>query len=461
MQLLAGKWRQLFQFLVREKDYAELIKGSMITFGLRFLSFVLMYALHVVIATFYGAEELGVYALSLTVLDIGAVLVLFGTDTAVVRFISEYRSYAAFDVAERMLTRMIRLTVSASVLIGAVLWLSAEWLSGWFHDPMLGDAFRAVALILPSTVLIRLYAAAFRGTKQVRESIFFDMVGPRFGNLVLLLVLIGVAGLKPSFIWYSLAVAVLVNSMVTTVVWKRKAGKLAKGEEGREPGEPGLERDAGIQTILTVSMPMYLTAAMYLIMGWTDTIMLGHYQDATVVGIYSMVLKLSLLTSFAFISVNTILLPKISELYWGNHHDRLRRVVGFSTRIMFWSALPFLCLLAFFSDDLLGLFGAEFTVGSMALIILCIGQLVHSATGSVVSLLNMTGHETMSRNVLLAATAANLIGNFLLIPPFGLVGAAAATTISSILRDVWASRYAGKVFGFRTWYIPFAKERLP
>lgn len=458
MDTIRNKLKILFHFVLQEHDYTEIFKGAIITFFLRLLSFVLIYVLNFVIAKLYRAEALGNYTLAVTILDIGTVIALIGMDTAVVRFISQYRSINAFQAANRILNRMIYFTIPVSILLSSVLWIASEELAeNVFHNSKLIIVFHIVSLLFPPTIIIRLYASAFRGTKKVGASVLFDLIGIRLGNLVFLFGFIVTLGLDDAYILYSLAIAIWINALLSSIIWNANAKKLGTYCVHEDEASVNFPR---IKEIISVSLPLYLTASMYLIMGWTDTLMLGFYKDEKVVGIYSVVLKLSQLTNFAFISFNTILLPKISELFWGNQKERLQNVVVFFTRIMFLGSVPVLFVLSLLSDLLLSVFGGEFTVGTVPLIILCIGQLINCSTGSVISLLNMTGHQKYSRNVLVAACVVNIVGNLILIPPFGMVGAASATAASSIIRDVLASYFSYKIFGFHTWYLPFRKVKI-
>ena len=91
-------------------------------------------------------------------------------------------------------------------------------------------------------------------------------------------------------------------------------------------------------------------------------------------------------------------------------------------------ALPLLDLAGF----VLSMFGDSFTAASGALRILLLGQLVNAATGSVGSLLTMTGHERAAAVVLAVAAAAQIALGLVLIPRLGAEGAALANTASLV-----------------------------
>ena len=69
-------------------------------------------------------------------------------------------------------------------------------------------------------------------------------------------------------------------------------------------------------------------------------------------------------------------------------------------------------------------FGAEYSAAYLPLVILSIGQLVNAGTGSVAYLLNMSGHEQDTMRVYFVAALVNAVLNFILVPKYGMFGAA-------------------------------------
>ena len=72
----------------------------------------------------------------------------------------------------------------------------------------------------------------------------------------------------------------------------------------------------------------------------------------------------------------------------------------------------------------MGLFGDEFLYGKWVLIFLCITQFITFCSGSVGPILQMTGNEKVFRNINIIATIINIFSNIILIPKYGINGAA-------------------------------------
>ena len=118
-----------------------------------------------------------------------------------------------------------------------------------------------------------------------------------------------------------------------------------------------------------------------------------------------------------------------------------------------WIALPAMAvtlLLIAGGKLLLPRVGEGFEVGWLALVFLALGNLVLSINGPASLLLNMTGHQDATAKAYGAAAAANIALNIILIPRFGLAGAALATMVSTGAMSCWLVWIASRTLGIRT-----------
>ena len=203
---------------------------------------------------------------------------------------------------------------------------------------------------------------------------------------------------------------------------------------------------------------MLLISSLALIMKWTDTIMLGIFTTEKDVGIYNVAVKISTLTAITLAAINSIAAPKFAE-FWGKKDIKnLKRTVHQTTKLIFFSSIPILILIWIFPSYFLKIFGEEFIIGKNALLILSIGQFVNAISGSVVILLNMTGKQVVAQNIVLIGTILNIILNALLIPIYGINGAAIASMISVSFINLSSVFYIKKEFRFVTIYLPSLKK---
>jgi len=103
------------------------------------------------------------------------------------------------------------------------------------------------------------------------------------------------------------------------------------------------------------------------------------------------------------------------------------------------------------------LFGENFTASYGVLIVLSIGQMVNSVTGSIGYLLNMTGHEKVDMTINLFVSILNILGNLLVVKPFGMLGVGLVTMSSISLKNIIASTWYYKKYRITIFYLPFLK----
>ncbi len=187
---------------------------------------------------------------------------------------------------------------------------------------------------------------------------------------------------------------------------------------------------------LSVSFTLMIITIMQIVTGYADTIMLGALSSYTESGIYSIALRISNFTSFSLIAINMMLAPLISELYFSNKRSTLQKNITFAARTSSLLALIIIFFLIFLGKKILNLFGPEFHIAYTPLLLLLPGQLMNCCCGSVGLILSLTGHHNFTVLILGITSILNLILNFILIPLYGMTGAAIATTISTSIWNI-------------------------
>jgi O-antigen/teichoic acid export membrane protein len=119
-------------------------------------------------------------------------------------------------------------------------------------------------------------------------------------------------------------------------------------------------------------------------------------------------------------------------------------------RVTYWNVvltLPVFAALLLLSRPLLGLFGGAYEKGAAALTLLAAGQLVNAATGPLGQMINMSGRPyiTMLNNAFVAALNVGLC--LVLIPRYGVTGAACATVASITLVNLIKLVQVRVIFG--------------
>ncbi len=433
--------RRFLKSLEEDGHLKELVQGSLTFISLRVVGMPLGYLFAVLVARIYGPAPMGMLALASTIIEIGAILAALGLGNALLRFVAEHYARDEKATAKAFYLKGISLCVPASVVASIAIYIMAPYVAEVvLNKPHLTPYIRVAAFGLLPGVLLTLNLETLRALKRIRAYTSMQNVMPP--------VLLMMAFLTGYFVlgYREIMLLILVGVFSTSVVFLVSMAFLWK--EFAHIGHASVTVSAG--QLLSVSMPMLMTGALFMIMSWTDIIMLGMWRTDAEVGIYNMAVKLAMITSFPLMAINSIAAPKFAE-FWGRQDmEGLKRMAQQSTRFIFWTSAPVLTLYLLFPSFFMGIFGEEFRVGALALVILSIGQFVNAASGSVGYILQMTGKQNVLSNIVLGASLTNILLNYILIPEFGIYGAATASCVAMVILNLLPLFIIKKKYGFFT-----------
>ena len=153
-----------------------------------------------------------------------------------------------------------------------------------------------------------------------------------------------------------------------------------------------------------------------------DKITLAYFFTETEIGVNAICLSIIAFIPTVLISVNSIFAPIISELHTNKNNELLKYYYQNSSKYIFILTYPLIVFLAFFSENVMNIFGQDFLIGSNLLLLLLIGELFNISSGSVGIILNMCGFDTITRNVNVLCSTIVVFFYILLIPLYGLIG---------------------------------------
>jgi O-antigen/teichoic acid export membrane protein len=153
-----------------------------------------------------------------------------------------------------------------------------------------------------------------------------------------------------------------------------------------------------------------------------------YFRSAEEVGLYQAASQSAILFGIILGAFGTIFMPMIVDLYHRKELERLDELFKVSTKWGLYLSLPLFLVLWFAPAEVLaGIFGAGFEAGAPTLKILAVAQLINVSTGTVGPMLIMTGHQKQWLAISASMLVLNLALSTLLIPRFGISGAAVAS----------------------------------
>jgi O-antigen/teichoic acid export membrane protein len=181
---------------------------------------------------------------------------------------------------------------------------------------------------------------------------------------------------------------------------------------------------------LAISLPILMVEGFYLLLSYTDVLMLQQFRSSEEVGVYFAVVKTLALVSFIHYAMSATTAHRFAEYHAIGDRARLAAYLAHAIKWTFWPSLAATVLLLAFGKPLLWLFGPQFVTGYDIMFVAAVGLVVRSAIGPVERLLNMLGHQHICALAYALAFVMNVVLCITLIPRFGGHGAAAATSIS-------------------------------
>ena len=443
---------------LKDKDFSEIIKGSGISFFLRFGGLAVGYLLTLLIANLFGANGLGDYVLAITILRLFTLLAKLGLDTTSIRFIAAFASQDKWTSIFRFRKQVISILSISSIVASLLMYFLAEPIAD-----LINANYKYIQLsaffVLPMAFFM-LHYESLRGLKRIAAFSFFYMMAQGLFTIVSVLI-IHQFTISSNVPIYAYLVSVFIVSILSFLSFKYS---LKKSSEGMESTEKELR---SYSEILKISVPLMFAQSVQFIMAWTDKLMLGAIDTPNVslglttnsseVGIYHTAFKLSMFAAVALMSINSIASPKFAEMYASKNKEGLKKIVHQSTKMIFWVTLPLVVIFFSIPDFLLGLFGEEFKIGMFAFILLSCGKMISAFSGSVGNILQMTGNQNILARILFLGAIINVLLNLILIPKYGINGAAIASTISTVFWNITMVFAVKKKLGFYSFYLPFIR----
>ncbi|MFL6796041.1 MAG: polysaccharide biosynthesis C-terminal domain-containing protein [Xanthobacteraceae bacterium] len=395
-------------------------------FLIRVISAALAFGSQVLLARWMGTFEFGIYVYVWTwVLLLGQAIDL-GLGTAAQRFIPEYRDRGAltllrgFLAGSRWLAVLIAIGISA-LCVGLVS-LAQPWLDDYTIIPLY-----LACLTFPAYAL----ANVQEGISRSYDWVCLSMMPAYIVRQALLTVLMAAAYVVDLPMTAITAMIVAAASIwlpalgQTLILNRRFAHCIPSGAKAYE-----------FKKWLTMALPVLMVEGFYSLLAYTDVLVLQHFRSPQEVAVYYAAVKTLALVSFIYYAVSATTAHRFSSYHVAGDRAGLSAFIAQSIKWTFWPSLAATAVLLAFGQPILGLFGPSFTDGYDLMFILAAGLLARAAIGPIERLLNMLGEQRACALVYAGAFAANLALCLVLIPRFGMAGAAAATAIALVLESI-------------------------
>src|SRR3954470_22695674 len=395
-------------------------------FLIRVVSAAMAYASQILLARWMGGSEYGTYVYVWTwVLLLGSMMDL-GIASSAQKIIPEYRARGETALLRGFLTGSRAMTFAVSALISVLLAGMVRTLSPWIEAGAVMPLYIG-CMTLPAFVVANIQDGIARSHDWMRLGLM-----PQFIVRQTLIIALTAGAFVLGF--HLGAVAAMIAS--AAAVWIAMAGQMVvlnRRLDGHiEPGPKAYD----LRGWLAVSLPILLVESFYLLLSYTDVLVLQQFRSSEEVGVYFAVVKTLALVSFIHYAMAASTAHRFAEFNAIGDKARLSAYVAHAIKWTFWPSLAATILLLALGKPLLWLFGPQFVVGYDIMFIAAVGLVVRSAIGPVERLLNMLGHQHICALAYAMAFIMNVALCIALVPRFGGHGAAAATSIALTFESV-------------------------
>lgn len=404
----------------------RLLSQSTIIFGGRLFGAGLVFLAQAAIARLWGAEILGEYLLVIAAVNIIAVVMPLGFETIGTYFAAEYRAKGEGLLLRGFIARAYGHVAATGLLL---------FFGGYQLAPLLGEAGRVLmAHWLPTCVMALAFAlvlvngALMVGLKRpyagfFAESLFRPMV-------VIGAVPLAAMALTPSAAFDELIWIIALGFLAIAIVHTVYVIIAVRAVPTELPARP---REAG--RWWRFALPWVIIALATDFFFDLDLLLLSGLLSREELAIFGVCTRIFGLISFGVVAVYAVNLPDMFESEALSDRSGFHRKVGDANLVASILAVVLFCGVGIGAPLALMLFGPAFAAGALPLTVLSLAMLVRALLGPAALVLSIHDRPYATLPAIAVGMATLVIANLLLVPAYGLMGAALAAVLA---QTVWS-----------------------
>lgn len=394
-----------------------LVKGAGMTAAGIFASKFLAYLYRTAVARMAGKEAYGQLSLGIAVIGMGTTITFMSLDQGIEKFVSEYRMEDDKAKIRGVVLSSLFISLLMSLIVGGGIYFYAEFIAAQiFKSQGLASILRVFAFVPPFAAISKVFISVAVGFKDVKYEVISERVAK---NVIQVAATVGLlaTGLGVIGAVYGWLISSIVTAGITVFLVERYVFPVLR---------PKFEAKYNFSELLKFSFPLFLTGMIGTLLGWADTFFLGYYMGDAEVGLYNAALPIAMMLQIPYRSFNSLSLPSMNEIK--DSTEDTSRTLKTLTRWTIISTIPLFALLFLFAEPSIALlFGREYVSASGVLVILSAGYFFSVSTGHLGAVIKSESRNEFILFNTVANFFLNIALNILLIPRYGITGAAIAT----------------------------------
>lgn len=401
-------------------DRGQASRTSLTAFAIRIVSAAIALVSQIVMARWMGGFEYGIFVLVWTTMIIVGNLSCLGFHTSIVRYIPEYRELGRLAELRGVMMASRAFVLTTSTFFAAIgilgVWYFSASIASYYVIP-----FYLGIVCMPMIAL----SDTLEGTARANSWAMLALGPIYLLRPLLILAFMGgaiLAGYAPDA---QTAVVIAIVATYVTTLFQLAAIAPHTAREVRHVKPLFRAREW-----VVVSLPIFLVEGFFFMLTNADVLMVGWFMNPDDVAVYFATVKTLALVHFVYFAVKAGVAQRYAQYAHGSNREKLAVFARETVSWTFWPSLLMGAAVLVIGKPMLSLFGPGFDAGYPLLFVLVLGVVARSAVGPAESLLTMSGNQNVCAAVYGATLAVNVGLNVVLIPSYGLWGAAISTAIA-------------------------------
>lgn len=402
---------------------SSFVLQSLNTLIFRVFGVVLLFGFTLFLTNNFSPKIVGQYDFVRSFLLVIGSICLLGCDQSILYFRGRLKGTNSLYVLKGIYKKSVGILFSLSMILFLIVFcINKDFVNIFFSDQGVHSILLKSSGLLFFSALTTLNIEVFRALDRLYVAELFRNTIKHIPLVLGAILLVYIK--KEIYLVDAFLIGFVILAIITTIIVFNYFSKVKMNT---------VNEAVTYKEIVIKSYPIAISGmALFLLMSF-DIMFLKKYRDDETVAFYSVAVKLMTILSMVIVTVNITVSTKIAEYFSIKNNAELNKIVKNSSRLIFILTFPAVVLICLFSEYILSFFGSDYLAAKEALLILILGQGICSVFGSASVYLNMTGRQHLFQVILVVAVLVNFVLNRLLVPQYGMTGAAVAFVVSSFL----------------------------
>ncbi|MDD3985111.1 MAG: flippase [Methanobacterium sp.] len=414
---------------------SKIAKGSIVILMGSFLYRIGGYIYKIAMTNLLGEVGYGILSLTMPLQGFFIIIAGAGLPPAIAKYVSQYHAQNNVEMVKAIISVATIMMTVFGLIFSVLIFFLAQPIAIALHNPDATLPFQLIALITPFSVIVGAMRGTFQGFYQMTNILLTRAMELIF--MVVMAIILVYAGLYVAGAVIGTAMGFMAALGIAIYLFQRDVRKkLIRPRNLLSKAITPIDFNdkIGIAWMLIFfSIPIVITGLAELALYDIATIIIPIYYPISYAGYFNVSSTIARLPLIISMAVATSVLPATAEAMSLKDHDLMNIYIKQSYRYVSFFVIPLCVGTIIFASPILNLlFGEKFLPGTAALQILAVGMFFFTLYTISSSISQGLGKPRLPMYALVAGTTIDLILSLILIPPWGINGAAIATTLSAL-----------------------------